>query len=87
MKIEHTNNANLLKALGHPVRYCIVEGLCAGENNVSTMVSCIGVPQPTVSQHLKILRAAGIISCKRNGNSILYSVCSADAKRIIKALA
>lgn len=87
MHKEHTKKANLLKALGHPVRYCIVEGLCEGENNVSTMVSCTGVPQPTVSQHLTILRMAGIISCKRDGNSMLYSVCSADAKKIIKTLA
>jgi ArsR family transcriptional regulator len=86
MNKEHTEKAEILKALGHPVRYCIVEGLLNGEQNVAKMVVCTGVPQPTVSQHLNILKAAGILEGHREGNQILYSVCSKDAKKIIKAL-
>jgi DNA-binding transcriptional ArsR family regulator len=86
MNQSHKNKASVLKALGHPIRYCIVEGLISGENNVSTMVACTSVPQPTVSQHLNVLRAAGIIECKREGTQMFYSVCSADARRIVSAL-
>ena len=86
MNMAHKKKSGILKALAHPVRYCIVEGLLAGERNVATMVECTGVPQPTVSQHLNILRAAGIIQGQREGNQILYSVCSGEARKIVQAL-
>ena len=86
MNTTHHDKAEILKALGHPVRYCIVEGLVAGEQNVGTMVHCTGVAQPTVSQHLNILKAAGILEGHREGNRIHYSVCSDEARKIIRAL-
>ena len=86
MNTTHHTNAEILKALGHPVRYCIVEGLIAGDQNVGMMVHCTGVAQPTVSQHLNILKAAGILKGQRDGNQIRYTVCSDEARKIIKAL-
>lgn len=86
MNASHRKKAEILKALGHPIRFCIVEGLIAGEQNVATMVNCTGVPQPTVSQHLNILKAAGIIEGVRDGTQILYSVVNKDAQQIVKAL-
>jgi DNA-binding transcriptional ArsR family regulator len=86
MNKHHVEKAELLKALGHPVRYCIVEGLLGGEQNVAKMVDCTGVPQPTVSQHLNILKAAGIIIGHRDGNQMLYSVVSGQARKVIGAL-
>jgi ArsR family transcriptional regulator len=86
MNKQHQIKSEILKALGHPIRFCIVDGLMAGEKNVACMVDCLSVPQPTVSQHLNILKAAGIIEGKRDGNQILYTVCSAQARKIIEAL-
>jgi ArsR family transcriptional regulator len=86
MNTIHISKAEILKALGHPIRFCIVEGLLSGEQNVATMVNCTGVPQPTVSQHLNILKSAGIISGQRVGNQIHYSVKNPDAKKIIQSL-
>jgi ArsR family transcriptional regulator len=86
MNASHRKKAEILKALGHPIRFCIVEGLISGEQNVATMVNCTGVPQPTVSQHLNILKAAGIIEGVRDGNQINYSVVSKEAQLIVKTL-
>jgi ArsR family transcriptional regulator len=86
MNQEHKQKADLLKAMGHPIRYCIVEGLANGEQNVATMVDCTGVPQPTVSQHLNILKAAGILEGLRCGNKVHYSVIDPKAKKIVQAL-
>jgi DNA-binding transcriptional ArsR family regulator len=86
MNIQHKHKADLLKALGHPIRFCIVEGLVNGEQNVATMVDCTGVPQPTVSQHLNILKAAGILKGIRCGNQMHYSVMDDEAIKIIEAL-
>jgi Predicted transcriptional regulators len=86
MNKAHKQKADLLKAMGHPIRYCIVEGLVGGAQNVATMVDCTGVPQPTVSQHLNILKAAGIIEGLRMGNEVHYSVVNAGAKKIVQVL-
>lgn len=87
MNQKHIKIAAVFKALGHPIRYCIVEGLYKNnERNVATMVECTNVPQPTVSQHLNILKAAGVIEGKRVGNQILYSVCNEEVKKILSFL-
>jgi DNA-binding transcriptional ArsR family regulator len=86
MNTAHQHKAGILKALGHPIRFCIVEGLLAGDQNVATMTHCTNVPQPTVSQHLNILKAAGILEAKRAGNEMRYSVCSNEARKIVLAL-
>jgi DNA-binding transcriptional ArsR family regulator len=86
MKPETKHKADILKALGHPIRYCIVEGLLSGERNVAALVECLGVPQPTVSQHLHILKAAGVIEGLRIGNEMHYSVCNPEAVKIVEAL-
>lgn len=86
MNATHTKKADLLKALGHPIRYCIVEGLVSGEQIVGSMVACTGVPQPTVSQHLNVLKAAGIIECRREGNKMYYDVCDATVRKIVELL-
>ena len=81
------NKAKLLKALGHPIRLCIVKGLLEeGENNVSFMQNCICIPQSTLSQHLAKLRALGIIEGIRKGTEVYYRVSNDDAIKIVKTL-
>jgi ArsR family transcriptional regulator len=87
MRSEHERKARLLHALAHPIRYCIVEGLADGERDVSTMVECLDQPQPKISQHLNVLKTAGIIRGRRDGTRILYSVSDEDARRLVRALA
>ena len=79
--------AELLRALAHPTRLCIVKGLMDnGPRNVSQMQSCSGLPQPSISQHLSRLRAAGIVEGERRGLEVVYRLGSEDAKRVVTAL-
>ncbi|MCT4508082.1 MAG: metalloregulator ArsR/SmtB family transcription factor [Tepidibacter sp.] len=79
--------SELLKALAHPVRLCIVKGLLdQGSSNVSNMQNCLEMPQSTISQHVSKLKSAGIIKGNRNGLEIIYSVSNDKVKDIIKAL-
>jgi len=80
-------DAEILKALAHPVRLCIVQGLltCNG-CNVSNIQNCLDIPQSTISQHLAKLKNSGIISGERNGLEIVYTVVHPKAKAIIEAL-
>ena len=56
------------------------------ECSVSIMVEKLNLPQPTVSQHLNILKNTGIIKGLRKGTQICYSVTDETTKRIIKVL-
>ncbi|SHH04926.1 transcriptional regulator, ArsR family [Anaerosphaera aminiphila DSM 21120] len=79
--------AELLKVLGHPVRLCIVRGLLnEGEKNVGDMQECLEIPQSTVSQHLAILKSAGIIDNSRQKTENYYHISSPLAKELIEVL-
>jgi len=83
----YEQRAELLKALSHPIRLCIVKGLTdQGESNVMNMQHCLQVPQSTISQHLSILRSAGIIKGRREGLEVFYSVQNEQAKAVVEKL-
>lgn len=74
--------ATLTKALGHPARVAIVEYLIKEDACIcSDIVNELPLAQPTVSQHLKELRNAGLIKGNIEGNAICYCV---DEKAIEK---
>ena len=83
---KYEKDAELLKALAHPYRICIVKGLLDRNCNVTKMQECLDIPQSTVSQHLAKLRSAGIIRGERRGNEICYRVVSEKAKEIIEKI-
>lgn len=67
--------AEILKAIAHPVRLCILKGLAQdGESNVGRMTTCLDIPQATVSQHLAKMKAVGIIKGRRKGTQVIYTM-------------
>lgn len=83
----YAETAEILKAIAHPVRLCIVRGLAGSDGcNVTYMQSCLGIPQSTISQHIAKLRAAKIIEGDRNGLEITYRLIDEKVKNIIQAL-
>ena len=66
MSIDYGKDSELLKALGHPVRLRMVEGLLKHECNVNKIVKALNLPQSTVSQHLGILKNRGIVAMADN---------------------
>lgn len=79
--------AELLKAIAHPIRLCIVKGLSEkGPCNVTHMYDCLDIPQSTVSQHIAKLKSAGIIKGHRRGTEIDYELCSEKVALIAKLL-
>jgi ArsR family transcriptional regulator, arsenate/arsenite/antimonite-responsive transcriptional repressor len=75
-----------LKALGHPVRLKIAKGLLKDGCNVNKIVDELKLPQSTVSQHLTILKNAGIIEGVRNGVKICYKVVDKFTQQILKGV-
>ncbi|MGB6065131.1 MAG: metalloregulator ArsR/SmtB family transcription factor [Desulfomonilaceae bacterium] len=81
---EFSREAEILKALGHPIRLKIVYGLLkVGGCNVKHMQECLGLHQATVSQHLIHLKSRGIITSTRQGLEMVYRVTDPWAKCII----
>ncbi|OWA34521.1 transcriptional regulator [Saccharibacillus sp. O16] len=79
--------AELLKALSHPIRLCIVRGLIRKQKcNVSYMQECLGLPQSTVSQHLQKLRSAGLVAAERTGLEVYYVIADSRVESIVKVL-
>ena len=67
--------ATIAKALGHPARIAIIEHLLKVSNCVcGDIVDELPLAQPTVSQHLKELKSAGIIQGDVEGNSVCYCI-------------
>lgn len=83
-EINFEEIAEIFKALAHPTRAKIVAGLLFNndgcECNVSKMVKGLNIAQPTVSQHLNILKSAKIIEGYRKGNQICYKVINNQVK-------
>ena len=65
---------DLLKALASVARLAIVLELARQERCVHELVDATGMTQPLVSQHLRILRGAGIVIGRRRGREIAYSL-------------
>jgi len=67
--------ARRMKALGHPVRLGIALRLAAQpETCACEFAEVFGVSQPTVSEHLRVLRQAGLVTTQRRGTQICYSL-------------
>jgi len=75
--------AECMRALGHPVRLQIVKGLINNECNVTQIQHNLGIPQSTISQHLKILKNAGIIESRREGTMVCYKVLDHWVKEVV----
>jgi len=66
--------ANIFQALAHPTRIAIVEVLRDGEVAAGAIIERLGLEQANASQHLSILRAKQIVSSRKEGNQVFYSV-------------
>jgi DNA-binding transcriptional ArsR family regulator len=66
--------ASIFQALGHPTRIAIVEMLRVGELTAGVIQERLGIEQANVSQHLSILRSRQIVTNRKEGNQVFYSL-------------
>ncbi|RLD96357.1 MAG: transcriptional regulator [Aquificota bacterium] len=82
----YSDLADYLKALAHPTRLRILKALLNGEMCVKSLWEELGLQQSNVSQHLTTLKSRGIISSRREGAKICYSVVDPRAKEVLQIL-
>jgi DNA-binding transcriptional ArsR family regulator len=66
--------ATTFEALAEPNRRRILDLLAAAERPVGELVGALGVSQPAVSKHLRVLREAGLVEARRDAQRRLYRV-------------
>ncbi len=78
--------AQTAKTLGHASRIEIIELLAQGERSVEALAERTGMTVATTSQHLQTLKRAGLVTARRDGKFILYSVSGDEVIALISAL-
>ncbi len=77
----------LLKAMGNLKRLKIMYVLLNGEKKVGELEKIVGLSQSALSQHLAVLRAAGLVKTRRQAQTVLYSIKSREAIWLLQMLA
>jgi ArsR family transcriptional regulator len=73
----------LLRALAAPVRIAIVLQLRDSERCVHELVDALGVTQPLISQHLRVLKSAGVVHGERTGREVVYRLVDDHLAHIV----
>ncbi len=79
----HHLHAKICSGLADPNRILILYTLSEGDCNVNQLVETLGLPQPRVSRHLKVLRECNLVRSRREGQMVYYSL---EDARVIDAL-
>ncbi len=74
---------DLLRALAAPIRIAIVMQLRESQRCVHELVDALGVAQPLVSQHLRILKSAGVVAGERAGREVMYRLVDHHLAHIV----
>jgi DNA-binding transcriptional ArsR family regulator len=86
MEVAADRASELLKALSNRHRLLIVCQLIDGERSVGDLAGFLGLRDSTVSQHLALLRKDGLVSARRDAQTIYYSIASDPARDILTTL-
>lgn len=77
--------AELFRTLGHPVRVRVLELLLRGPRPVHELLAEIEVEASNLSQQLAVLRRAGLVSSRRDGTTVLYTLSSPEVAEMMAA--
>jgi len=76
-------HAQICQALADPTRIMLLYAIAESPQNVGELAEVLGLSQPNVSRHLKVLRERGMATATREGVNVVYSLSD---KRVIRAL-
>lgn len=87
---QRTRLAAVARALGDPKRLCVLESLAHGEASVGELASRVSCQVPNMSQHLAVLRSAGLVVARRDGSTVYYRLADPrvrEAYQLLQAIA
>ncbi|WP_019877898.1 ArsR/SmtB family transcription factor [Sporichthya polymorpha] len=77
--------AEFFRMLGHPVRIRVLELLAAGPTSVRDLLAAIEIGPAGLSQQLAVLRRSGIVSARREGTTVIYSLAGVEVVDLLAA--
>ena len=83
---DFADAADLLKALGHPLRLRIVTLLARGREHVGALAERLDIPQAITSQQLRILRMSGLVAATRENGQAVYRLIDPRVVRLIRCM-
>jgi DNA-binding transcriptional ArsR family regulator len=89
-ELERQRYAAVGRALSDPKRLCVLESLAVGELSVSDLSVRVNCQVPNMSQHLAVLRSAGLVTTRRTGSTVYYRLADPrvlEAYRLIQTIA
>ena len=87
IEAQRDRSAAVARALADAKRLCVLENLAdGGERSVGDLSRCVGCQVPNMSQHLAVLRSAGIVASRRQGNTVLYRITDRSVLDLVGAL-
>lgn len=84
--VSFDNTAGMIKSLGHPLRLRLLTALQDRERTVSELQNITGSTQAMVSQQLAVLRGNGVVTARREGPWVRYTISDDRARRILGCL-
>ncbi|WP_067277350.1 ArsR/SmtB family transcription factor [Streptomyces jeddahensis] len=75
--------AEILALLGDRTRLALLHQLADGEADVTTLTTACGAARPAVSQHLARLRLAGLVTTRKDGRRVIYSLRDGHLRRVV----
>jgi DNA-binding transcriptional ArsR family regulator len=88
--LARDRTAAIARALADAKRLCVLERLADGERSVSDLSRDVGCQVPNMSQHLAVLRTAGLVATRREGSTVFYRLADTrvlDAYRLLQQVA
>ncbi len=73
----------LMRTLAHPKRLLILCQLAERERSVGELARLVGMKEPAMSQQLALMRREGLVSPRRDGQTLWYSLVSGDARDLL----
>jgi len=86
MRVAAATACDLLKGLANPERLLLLCQLSQGEYCVGDLEEMLDIRQPTLSQQLGVLRERELVSTRREGTQVFYSVASPEALAVLRLL-
>jgi ArsR family transcriptional regulator len=87
---DRSRFAAVARALGDPKRLCVLESLADGEASVGELATRVSCQVPNMSQHLAVLRSAGLVTARRDGSTVYYRLADPmvlEVYRVLQAIA
>lgn len=80
------SQAQVFKALGHPTRLAMVQAVAEGELCVCELTALVGLDMSTISRHLAVLTAAGVLASEKRANKVFYRLRTPCVTKVFTCL-